>query len=324
MPLILSDEDVAAVLDLGALLPVVETAFERQRAGAVERPDRPHFPVGTGLDPEDPDAALGTGLTMPAYVHGDPHYATKLASVHEGNAARDLPTVHAQIALTEADTGRPAAYMAGTRITNARTGCIGGLAARELATDGSLTVGILGAGSQARWQARAIATARDVEAVRIHSPSTREACAADLREAGLPAEAVESPTAAVSEADVVVTATTATEPTFDGDDLAPGTLVVAVGAYTPEMREIDARTVERAARIYADVPAEVASIGDLPEGIGAGDLVPFADGLAGAGRESDAEILLVESVGTAVLDAAAAGHVYERATEREVGTHVSL
>ena len=48
-----SDSDVAALLELEELLPVVADAFRRQGRGEVERPERPHFPIGTGLDGDD-------------------------------------------------------------------------------------------------------------------------------------------------------------------------------------------------------------------------------------------------------------------------------
>lgn len=327
---VLSDDDVAAVLDLEALLPAVAEAFRKQGRGAVERPDRPHFPVGNGLESAERHGIpsgepLGTGLVMPAYIHGDSYYVTKLVGVHEHNAAIGLPTVNATIAVTDAANGLPVAYLAGSRITNARTGCIGGLAARELAVDGPVRLGLVGAGQQARWQARAIDAATDLERVRVYSPSnSRETCAADLRDLGIDAVAVDTPTAAVRDATVVVTATTATEPVFDGDDLCPGTLVVAVGAYTAETRELDDRTVERAADLFADVPDEAAETGDFPE-IGPEKLVPLSSVLNGdAGRTDDTNVIVVASVGTAVLDAAAATLVVDRAREREVGRTVDL
>ncbi|PSQ15334.1 ornithine cyclodeaminase [Halobacteriales archaeon QS_8_69_26] len=320
---VLSDEDVAELLELEALLDVIADAFRKQRDGEVERPERPHFPVGTGLA-QDPEAAMGTALAMPAYVHGDDHYATKLASVHPGNPDVDMPTVQAQVAVSEAATGRPAAYMAGTRITNARTGCIGGLAARELA-DSPVRLGILGAGTQARWQARAIAAATEVEWIRIHSPSdSKYECADDLAgELGVETEAVERPDEAVEEADVVVTATTARSPVFRGADLAPGTLVIAIGAYTPDTQEIDGTTVERAGRIYADVPEEVARIGDVPD-LEAEDLVPFGDAFdAPAVDAEEDDVVIVESVGSATLDAATAEYLVGEMGDG-VGTEVDL
>ncbi|UPV76040.1 ornithine cyclodeaminase family protein [Halorussus limi] len=321
---VLSDAETADCLGLTGLLPVVREAFRKQGRGEVERPDRPHFPVGAGLDGPDP---AGTGLVMPAYLHGARFYATKLVGVHEGNAERGLPTVNAQIALTEADTGRPTGYLAGNGITNARTGCIGGLAADELAI-GPVTLALVGAGTQARWQARAVAAATDLESVRVYSPSdSKEECAADLREElDVPAEAADSPADAVAGANVVVTATTATEPVFPADALDPGALVVAVGAYTAETQELAPAVFERAARVFADVPEEVAEIGDaLEANLAEDDLIPLSEVFEKrAGRETEDEILVVESVGSAVLDAAAAEHVFEESERQGIGTEVPL
>jgi alanine dehydrogenase len=327
MVLVLSAEEVDRRLDLAALVDVVEEALVKQAAGAVERPHRPHFPVGEGLDGDGP---LGTGIAMPAYVHGADHYATKLVGVHEGNAERGLPTINAQIVLTAARTGLPKALMAGTAITNARTGCIGAVSVRALAPepDGEgLTLGVVGAGAQARWQTRAIATVATLADVRVHSPSdSREACAADLRDEGVPARAVDAPGEAVAGADVVVTATTATEPVFPPDALDAGALVVAVGAFTAEMQELDPRVLDRAERVFADVPEEAADTGDLlASDLDADDLVelgvPLADGYV---RESPDETLVVVSVGSATLDAAAGQAIYRRAVEAGDGTEVRL
>ena len=350
---VLTETDVADLVSLTDLLPVVERAFVRQGRGEVERPDRPHFPVGVGLDPDDAgvgtdhsadsetddtteaddstetaDGSLGTGLAMPAYLHGDRTYATKLVGVHPGNAARGLPTVHAQLVVSDAATGAPVLLAAAERLTNARTGAIGGLAARALG-DGSATLGVIGAGTQARWQTRAIAETRGVADARVYSPTTehRETCAADLREEGVDARAVASPRAAVRDRDVVVTATTASEPVFPGDALAPGTLVIAVGAYTADTQELDRTTFERADRVFADVPGETADTGDvLATDTDPDRLRPLAavfDPNRAAGGPTDG-ITVVESVGTAVLDAAAGELLADRLADRAVGTGVSL
>jgi alanine dehydrogenase len=290
----------------------------------VERPDRPHYPVGAGLEGDDP---AGTALTMPAYVHGARYVVTKLVTVHEDNPERGLPTVQAQLVCQAAATGEPAALLAGEDVTNARTGCIGGLAVRDLSTDGPVTLGVVGAGTQARWQARAVAAATDLDAVRVYSPSdSREACAAALRERGIDASAVDSAPAAVEGADAVITATTAREPVFPADALAEGAVVVAVGAYTAEMQELELAVFDRAARAFADVPEEVAGTGDArAAGLSAGDFLPLSTVFEGdAGRESPEEVLVVCSVGTAVLDAASAEHLLERAEQGDAGTVVDL
>lgn len=327
---LLTDDDVAAVLELERALPVVEDALIASYEGAVERPERPHYPIGHA---SETDHSAGTALSMPAYVHGATYAATKLATVHEGNRDRELPTVQAQLSLVEADTGRPVGYLDATRITNVRTGCIGGIAVERLAADEPIDLTVVGAGTQARWQTRAIAAAvaasDDAPALRsvsIYSPSdSRRACATDLdADLDVPVEPVATPREAVSGASVVVTATTSEQPVFPGDALAPGTVVVAVGAYTPEMRELDDATVERAATVVADVPAEAAETGDLrtfpsiePHQLGA---VVAGD----VGREAQSDVIVVASVGSAVLDAAVAEHVFDRARDRGLGTEVSL
>ncbi|MFB6114493.1 MAG: ornithine cyclodeaminase family protein [Halodesulfurarchaeum sp.] len=325
---ILSSDEVRSLIDLEDVLDAVEETFAKQRAGDVERPERPHYPVGKGLDAEDPDTPMGTALVMPAYVHGSEHFATKLVSVHDGNPSRGLSTVNAQITVNDASTGLPVAYMDGTFITSARTGSIGGLTARTF-TEGPVTVGVIGAGTQARWQLRAIAAATEID--RIHWFDIDESVLAegiDELEGDIdaPIEAVDRADAAASDVDILVTATTSPEPVFDGEALTPGTVVVGIGAYTPEMQEIGSTTFERANVVYADVPTEVATIGDVT---GAGqevtDLVPFSDALAGkSGRSDGTDIIVVESVGSAVMDAVTANYVFERARADDVGTDVTL
>lgn len=316
---VLSDGDVERVLSLDDLLPVVEEAIRKQDAGEVERPERPHFPVGVGLDGRD--SPYGTGLTMPAYVHGDEHYATKLASVHPEN--EDRPTVNAQIAVTDARNGDPLAYMAGTRITNARTGCIGGVSVAAL-TDGPVKLGVVGAGSQARWQTYAVAAATDLASVKVYSPSdSRYECAEDItEETGVSAEAVDSPADAVSDVDAVITATTASEPVFPADALDEDAVVVAVGAYESGMQELAPAVLRDASVVFADVPEEAAETGDaLAAGMEADDFRPLSDALHGEFRDG---LRVVLSVGSAVFDAAAAGHVYEQVRDADVGRDVDL
>jgi alanine dehydrogenase len=322
--LVLSQSDVADVCSFEAMLEVVADAFRAQGRGAVERPERPHFPVGQGRDGEEP---LGTGLAMPAYIHGADYYATKLASVFPGNESRGLPTVQAQLQLSDAETGEPVAYMAASHLTAVRTGCIAGLAARELSIEKPVRLGVVGAGAVAHASTRAVAAATDLESVRVYSPSaSKDAFETELADVAGEVRSVDSAEAAVESATVVVTATTSETPVFDGDALGAGTLVVALGAYTPEMREIDATTVRKAARTFGDVPEEVAETGDMRDaGVDESVIVPFASVLSGAaGRDSSGDVLLVDSVGSAVLDAAAAEHVYEEAMTAGIGREVEL
>ena len=322
---ILSDDDVASLLEIDALLPVVRDAFVKQERGDVERPDRPHFPVGAGVEGGAP---LGTGLVMPAYIHGAPHYATKLVGVHGGNVDRGLPTVNAQIALTDAETGtsrrrhrrnenheranglyrrprsRRTRLVVSGEISRHRSGDASPLASALYRNrDGRrIDSGLFAERFQARVCRRArIGTRRADHAGRIGG----------RRRGG-----------------------------FDGrrhrDDrdysrlfrraLRPGTSVIAIGAYNEDMRELDRETFSRADKTVADVPEEVAEIGDVrATDLEAEDFVPLGDVFDGAAvRDSDSEIVVVESVGSAVLDAAASEFVFERAAASNVGEEAGL
>lgn len=320
---VLAASDIDTVLELADLLDVVADGLIAQYRGDVERPERPHLPLGHGLDGDD---HLGTGLVMPAYVHGANYFATKVVGVFPDNRDRNLPTVHGAILLVDAATGQAVGLLEGTRVTNARTGCVGGVAVRAL-VDGPVTLGVLGAGQQARWQTRGIDAAVGVSSVRIYAPSDScETCATDLRDEGLKARAVDDPAAAVRDADVVVTATTSHTPVFPREALSENAIVVAVGAYTAEMQELETAVVEDATQIFADVPDEVATIGDILNAAVDGDaLLPLGGLLAGEIDPTTAPgPILVESVGSAVFDAVASEHLFEAALAGDVGSRVEF
>ncbi|MCK9905985.1 hypothetical protein MXD63_39095, partial [Frankia sp. Cpl3] len=136
---------------------------------------------------------------------------------------------------------------------------------------------------------------------------------------------------AVEAADIVVCSTKATEPLFDGNRLQPGTHINAIGAYQPQMREVDGTTLRRSSKVVVDTREGAEhEAGDL--------LIPIKQGewsfdrlhaelgeiIVGqkAGRENADEITFYKSVGIAFLDTAVAQAVYERAKERGLGTEV--
>jgi alanine dehydrogenase len=213
--------------------------------------------------------------------------------------------------------------MPGTRVTNVRTDCVGGLAARALASE-PIRLAVIGAGAQARWQTRAIAATSDLESVSVYSTSeSKRECAADLRADGITAEAAATATDAVSDATVVVTATTSTTPVFPAA-ATDAELVVAVGAYDASMQELDGDLVERADRAFADVPGEAIETGDLREtSLVERDLLPPASALSGDRPDTPQDgLTVVKSVGSAVMDLLAATAIYERAEQGGVGTAV--
>ncbi len=110
---------------------------------------------------------------------------------------------------------------------------------------------------------------------------------------------------------------------FPGDTLAAGTLVVAVGAYTPRCRNWTRRRSNgriASSETFPTRPQKPAIYASIP-------ISRWRRSAASTrefGRHSDDEILVLESVGSAVLDAATAEYVLDRADEAEIGTTVLL
>jgi alanine dehydrogenase len=173
---------------------------------------------------------------------------------------------------------------------------------------------------------------REFETVNVFSPTkdNREAFAAAMNEHyDASVAAVASSAAAVEGADVLITATTASEPVFDGERLENGTHVTAMGQYNAGKRELDSTTVSRAKyvpdlRDRATAEGDAGSfIGALEEGaIGEGHVhAELGEVVAGEApsRESAEEVTALDSGGTAIETAAAAYMLYEKALENDLG-----
>ncbi|MEM4780623.1 MAG: ornithine cyclodeaminase family protein, partial [Halalkalicoccus sp.] len=229
----------------------------------------------------------------------------------------------------------PLAVLDGASLNPFKTGAAGAVGVDALAREDASTLGLIGSGTQARGQLRAIATVRDLDSVRVYSriPENREAFAREMSaELGLAIEAVESSAEAVSGADVVVTATNAARPVFDGDLLDSGTHVTAMGQYDTRKHELDATTVARATYVLDLAARADRDAGSLMAAVEQGAVGPdhvhaeLGEVIAGdaPGRESPDEITVFDSGGTGIETVAAAAMLYERAREAGRGTEIEF
>ncbi|MFB6301758.1 MAG: ornithine cyclodeaminase family protein [Haloferacaceae archaeon] len=232
--------------------------------------------------------------------------------------------------LYDSETGEPLAVLDGAHMNPFKTGAAGAVGVDALARPDASTLALLGSGTQARGQLRATATVRDLDTVWVYSRTkeNREAFAGEMdAELDASVAAVASSAAAVEGADVVVTATNAREPVFDGDLLDPGTHVTAMGQYDPDKRELDHTTVERStyvldlrARATRDAGALISAIeaGVVDEDHVHAELGEVIVGDA-PGRERADEVTVFDSGGTAIETVAAAHLLYERAVAEGLG-----
>jgi len=168
------------------------------------------------------------------------------------------------IVLFSSVTGEALAAIEANELTRFRTAAATAVAMQRLAARDARTLAIFGTGVQARAHAEALLLAHPFERVLIAGRASAPDCADWARtEFGVDAGAVDAPTA-VHQAQVIVTATRAAEPLFDGALVRPGTFIAAVGSSKPTARELDDALLARADLIAVEwLPAAQAEAGEF-------------------------------------------------------------
>jgi thiomorpholine-carboxylate dehydrogenase len=115
-------------------------------------------------------------------------------------------------------------------------------------------------------------------------------------------------------ADVVLALTSSAEPILRGEWLSPHVMVCAIGAATPERRELDEETM-RGAVVVESREAALKEAGDIVLGR-AQVTAEIGELLNGTKMERGERPVVFKSVGIAVEDIAAAKLVYDRFTEQ--------
>ena len=316
---ILSAADVRAALPMPVAIDAMRHAYGQLSAGEATAPPRQHISTDKGVT-----------LFMPAYLHQNGEFGIKVVSVYDDNPNRNLPRITATVLVLDPATGAPKAFMDGSSLTAIRTGAGGGLAADLLARQDAKTVGLFGAGVQARAQLQAVMAVRDITHVNLISRTAASAQQlateiSDWQDAPQ-VNIVSTPRQVVEDADIVLCATTSATPLFNGNVLKAGTHITAVGTFVPEKREVDTTTIKRATRIVVDSrEACLEEAGDLiiPNAHIDAEIGEIVNG-SKQGRQSDDEITFFKSVGVSVQDAAAAAVVLAAAEANELGIIVEM
>ena len=295
----LSEEQVRSLLSYEELIPAMRKALMDFSAGRVLQPLRAILPVATHG---------GWFGVMPA-VYGTVMGA-KMVAFYPGNVDLQKHTHMAMIQLFRSDTGEPLATMDGRLITEMRTAAVSAVAIDHLAAPGAKVLGILGSGVQARSHFRALAGIRSFTDVRVWSRSQNHA-QQFANEVGARVTTAEQ---AVSGADVVLSLTSSPEPVLRGKWLSPHTMVCAIGAATPERRELDEEAM-RGAVVVESREAAMKEAGDIVLAH-AQVTAEIGELLNGAQMERGDRPVVFKSVGIAVEDIAAAKLVYDKFTKQ--------
>ncbi len=323
---LLSESDVARVLDAGLAIQAVDAGLRSLSGGQTLQPLR------TVLRLEPHGSFLGL---MPAHMRDSDLLGLKIVTVAHGNPSLGLPSHLAGIMLLDPATGQILSFMDGRLITEVRTAAASAVSTRLLSRPESTSLAILGSGVQARSHLDCLLRVRGFKEVRVWSPTPahREKFAIDeSARHRIEVRAVAGPEEAARGADVIACCMSCEGPVLLGDWLSPGQHITAVGASQRATRELDGQAVSRCTVWVDQREAAQAEAGDLLQAAAeslytesqlAGELGEALLGSA-RGRSSAEEITLFKSVGVAVEDVTTATLVYLRARALGFGQEFHL
>ena len=231
--------------------------------------------------------------------------AIKCATIFPANKAEGKPSIHGAVNLFSGKDGDLQAILDFALVTKWKTAGDSLLAARRLARPDSRKILIVGAGTVGHSLRQAYGAAFPDAQFTVWN---RTRAGAEALQAAYPDVTIaDDLEAAVKAADIVTSATMTTEPIIKGDWLQPGQHIDLIGAYRPDMREVDDQALNRA-RVFVDSrDTTIGHIGELKIPIAAGRFAPedvIADyyDLAAFQRHTDGEITLFKNGGGAHLD----------------------
>ncbi len=304
-----------------AALAAVESAFSWLEEGRASMPPIMHIEARNRGDVD----------VKSAFVDGLPYFAIKIASGFYGNIERGLPAGSAMMVLLNSESGFcEAVLLDNSYLTDLRTGLAGAVAAQYLAPSSVATVGVLGTGTQARYQVRCLRLVRDFNRVIVWGRSAQKAraYADDLQQGGEFTVTVATTAEEVVRAcDVLITATPSKQPLVKAAWLRAGQHITAVGADFPRKQELEAEILRKADRVVCDRLSQCRENGELQHVVQQGELPADMQVIElGAlttgkkkGRQTQAELTVCDLTGTGVQDTAIANLAYTEALRRDMG-----
>ncbi len=319
----LSNEDVKHLLNLNQAIEITEQALRDPSEGRViwSTPEDLAIKPQKGWQSWVTGCALSTQAVAGFRIRSIKAAGGSRDPLHPARAPRRI------LILTDRDGGEILAIMDEDWCHAVRTAAAATVACRLLARKGAKTLAMLGAGDTARATVPVMAKAFRLKEVRVTSrtPESRASYARELgRQIGLDIRPVETTQEALNGADMVISATTTSQPFVRDDWLGEGVCVYSIGKH----QEMENAVYKRADKLIVDSweqckkksdLARMLKEGFLTEKDVYGELPQILTGRK-AGRESDRERIFVRAIGLVNQDIALAAWLYGRSLKSGVGT----
>jgi ornithine cyclodeaminase len=253
------------------------------------------------------------------YIGGGAFYVVKIASGFYENPRHGLPSSNGVMLAFDRRTGALAAILDDRgHLTDIRTAAAGAVAAKYLAPENVETIGVIGTGLQAELQVKFLQSVRPCKNILVwgRRAEAAESYAERMRKDGYTVAVASSVEDVAERCRIIVTTTASHEPHLHGAMIRPGTHVTAMGADTPDKRELHADIFAAADLVAVDSRVQGALRGDLKGALDArtveldrvSELGQIIAGTA-KGRSSAGQVTVAALTGLAVQDVAIASAV---------------
>ena len=321
--LYLFNNDVKKVLDLGRAIDITEQALRDHSEGRVIW----STPEDFAIKPDKGWQSWVTGCALTSVA------GFRIRSIKAAGGSRDVsrpPRGPRRILiLSDREGGEICAIMDEDWCHAVRTAAAATIACRLLARKNAATMAMLGAGDTARAAVPVMAKAFDLKEIRVTSrtPESRRAYADEVgKEYGLNIQPVESTEEALRGADIVVSATTTSAPFVQNSWLGDGITVYSIGKH----QEMESVFYKKADKFVVDSWEHCKNKSDMQRMLKENYLsekdlhAELPELLTGKkpGRQSDRERIFIRAIGLVNQDIAMADHIYRRALEMGIGTHL--
>lgn len=321
---ILTETELRKVIEINTeLIDAIEGGFSRLSQGQVTMP-----PIMRVDFPE----VKGEVDVKSAAVHGLDSFAIKVSSGFFENSKLGLSSLSGMMTLFSAKTGVPQAVLLDNGyLTDIRTGAAGAVAARHLTRENVETVGVIGAGAQARYQMIGLKQVRNFKRLLVYSLEGMDAYVDEMPDVlGVEVLPMDSVEAVVRESEIIVTTTPSKKPYLKAEWLHPGLHITSMGADAEGKQELYAETLGRADLYVCDNRNQVFRLGEAHHALEAGifssqeNAVELGEIISDQhpGRTSEEQITICDLTGTGMQDTVIATLAYQKAMEKGMGLEI--
>ena len=306
------------------LIPIIEEAFVSLSKGSVMMPPIMRIDI---------EKYHGESDIKAAYIEGLDSFAIKIASGFFDNPKLGLPSSNGLMVLLDSQTGVVKSVLLDEGyLTDTRTAIAGAIATKYLSNQNAKTVGIIGAGIQARLQLQAIMLVRKINKITVWARDKIKAnqFIDSLKDLEIDLHVASSCKELASLSEIIVTTTPSKKPLLEFDWIKKGTHITAMGSDAEHKNEIDPRMLKYCDQYVPDNQSQTSALGELHHALkqnlissqekfnDLGDIINDPN----LGRKNKEDITICDLTGTGVQDTAIARFTFNLCKKNNLGINI--